>query len=960
MDSFYIVKNGFAAAITVENSAFEGVKRIAAVVADDIFSAGGARPAVNDTLSGESAVLFATQGMNPLLEKLERSGKTDLSGIKGKREVFLIQTIDAPFEDMPQLKKLLVVAGSDKRGTIYGMFRISELCGVSPLVYFGDAAPEKKDTIEIKLEKPYISKEPSVKYRGFFINDEWPAFGNWATEKFGGINAKAYEKIFQLLLRLKGNYFWPAMWNSSFSEDGPGLANAELADCYGVIMGASHHEPMCRAGVEWQRKFREYGDDNSWSFISNADAITRFWEDGILRNKPFENVITIGMRGESDSKLMPEDATLKDNIDVIKKAILTQNALIKKHIGENVPRMLAIYKEVEDYYFGDDTCEGLKDWSELDDVIFLLSDDNFGNLRALPTEETRDHKGGYGMYYHFDYHGGPISYEWVNTNRLTKTWEQMSQAYESGVREMWIVNVGDLKGNEYPLSYFMALAYDFEGMGSSAPNKTADFAEKWVDTQFGGRLSDRQKKDMLSVINGYTKWNFIRTPESMTEGLLAPVAFRECERAADEAGALLETAERLNSELSGEALDTYHSMIYYHAAASLNLVLMYAEAGLNKELAARGLISANGYAKRVKQRIAADIRYVDAFHSTLDGKWAHCMDSAHTGFRVWDDNDWTYPVTAEVTALPCPKHAAGFRGQSEYHLGTHWGDNMVLTSEGFTRPDTEEVILDLDSRGNVSYSYEISYDCPWLICEEKCGRVETDKDGHKSVVFRADRSMINGKTSADAIVKILFDNGKEDVSRLRFIADTAPAADGENVFIEREGYCCILAEHFSEKKDTAEGGFTAIDYLGREYAAVKAFPAMTAYKDTENAPYVRYSFIAENTGTYCVRLYLMSRNPVIKGGEMCFGISANGGTPERINAVSDSFYTEHFCPEWANGVLDKVRPVTVKLALNAGRNDVYIYAGDPGIILEKLVFFPEEKGLAESYLGPCESCRAAQ
>ena len=481
-----------------------------------------------------------------------------------------------------------------------------------------------------------------------------------------------------------------------------------------------------------------------------------------------------------------------------------------------------------------------------------------------------------------------------------------------------------------------------------------------AQTQFGGRLSDRQKKDMLSVINGYTKWNFIRTPESMTEGLLAPVAFRECERAADEAGALLETAERLNSELSGEALDTYHSMIYYHAAASLNLVLMYAEAGLNKELAARGLISANGYAKRVKQRIAADIRYVDAFHSTLDGKWAHCMDSAHTGFRVWDDNDWTYPVTAEVTALPCPKHAAGFRGQSEYHLGTHWGDNMVLTSEGFTRPDTEEVILDLDSRGNVSYSYEISYDCPWLICEEKCGRVETDKDGHKSVVFRADRSMINGKTSADAIVKILFDNGKEDVSRLRFIADTAPAADGENVFIEREGYCCILAEHFSEKKDTAEGGFTAIDYLGREYAAVKAFPAMTAYKDTENAPYVRYSFIAENTGTYCVRLYLMSRNPVIKGGEMCFGISANGGTPERINAVSDSFYTEHFCPEWANGVLDKVRPVTVKLALNAGRNDVYIYAGDPGIILEKLVFFPEEKGLAESYLGPCESCRAAQ
>lgn len=404
-----------------------------------------------------------------------------MEAVKGKREVYLLQILDAPFPEKPEIGQLLVIAGSDKRGTLYGLFRLSELCGVSPLIFWGDAAPVKNPEPCIVLEGAFVSKEPSVKYRGFFINDEWPAFGNWCMERYQGVNADAYQKIFELLLRLKGNYLWPAMWRSSFSEDGPGLANAELADEYGIIMGTSHHEPMCRAGVEWQNQYRRYGTDSTWSFLANAEAITRFWEDGILRNKPFENIVTIGMRGENDSKLLPPDATLRDNIEVIKGAVLAQHELLRKHISPDlrqVPRLLAIYKEVEDYYFGDETCEGLAAWEELSDVIFLLSDDNYGNVRALPTAESRKHPGGYGMYYHFDYHGAPVSYEWQNTNRLTKTWEQMTMAYEAGVRELWIVNVGDLKGVEYPLSYFMELAYDYDSWGSAALNKTEDFARR--------------------------------------------------------------------------------------------------------------------------------------------------------------------------------------------------------------------------------------------------------------------------------------------------------------------------------------------------------------------------------------------------------------------------------------------------------------------------------------------------
>ena len=612
MSFFNVFGDDKLAGFIIESESFEGIKMIGETVAEDILCVTGKRPDIvaDVNKADETAILMATCGNSKLLEKLTTEGKINLDDILGKHEVYKIIHVTAPFGDNGKIRELLVIAGSDKRGTIYGMFRLSRLCGVSPLIYFGDAKPEKKEEVILELDKEIVSKEPSVRYRGFFINDEWPAFGNWCTEKFGDVNAKAYRKIFELLLRLNGNYFWPAMWNSSFSEDGPGLENAILADKLGVIMGASHHEPMCRAGVEWQRQYKKYSDDSTWSFISNAEGISRFWEDGVKRNKAFDNVITIGMRGESDSKLLPENATLKENIDVIKKAIKVQNAIIKEQVNpdlKEVPRMLAIYKEVEDYYYGDKTCEGLKDWDELEDVIYLLSDDNHGNVRALPTKEEAKHSGGFGMYYHFDYHGGPISYEWVNCNRLTKTWEQMSLAYEAGVRDMWIVNVGDLKFNEYPLCFFMELAYNYEEMGEKALNKTEDFAKNWIDIQFGNAVTPSQKEMIASVLEGYTRWNNVRTPETMNEMVYNPVDFLEGDRVYKDVSDILEKAETLKAELAGNALCTYLSMIYYPAAASLNLILMYLERGMNRELAQRGCVYANHYAKSVQERIADQI-----------------------------------------------------------------------------------------------------------------------------------------------------------------------------------------------------------------------------------------------------------------------------------------------------------------------------------------------------------------
>ncbi len=966
MNTFTIFESGKQTPVFIENEAFEGVKRIGARVACDIGLVTGAVPeilAVPEQCKSDSVVIFATLGKSPLLETLEASGRWSGAQIQGKREVYQMQIVSTPFGGMSPVREALVIAGSDKRGTIYGMFRLSELCGVSPLIYWGDAVPQKRDAVILSIGDGIVSKEPSVKYRGFFINDEWPAFGNWCMETFGGVNARAYEEIFILLLRLKGNYLWPAMWDSVFSEEGPGLASAELADTYGVVMGTSHHEPLCRAGAEWQRIYQRYGTDNTWSFVSNREAITEFWKDGILRNKPFENVITIGMRGENDSMLLSEDAGLADNVQVIKDAIVTQHALLREYMDKDLketPRMLAIYKEVEDYYYGDATCGGLKNWEELDDVILLLCEDNFGSTRGLPNEADRKHPGGYGMYYHFDYHGAPISYEWQNTARLTRTWEQMTQAYEYGVRELWIVNVGDLKGAEYPLCYFMDLAYDYETY--SQKNKTEEYAAAWIDQQFGSRLDRKEKQDLLELLNGFTKWNSARRPEAMTPDIYHPCHFREGERVWNEVHELMETAERLKDHMPAECMNAYCSMIYYPAMASFNLILMHIEAGWNAFYARQGNMGANAYAASVKRRAADDRKFVQAYHALADGKWNHMMDSAHTGFRSWDAHNWTYPAVQEVIPLPMAKIIVSFRGGEAYHLGAHWQDSGYPCNDDFTRPDTKDVVIELGSRGDVDFSYRMQCAQPWVCFDKTEGKVGSLTMGRESIVVTCDRSKLKGRERALVEIPVTFANGEKTTGRLELVAESADIIDSEGIctagtYIEKQGYIAMNADGFTQQKSVNGEGFAVIRHLGRMGSAVKAFPVTKSWIDEADAPYLRYSFAAENEADYIIRFYLLPRNPVEKGARMRLSFSVNGERRKKLDTVSEAFRADWACEEWSRGVLDNIRIVESVVPVKKGENQLYFYASDPGIVLERIVLYPENAKLPESYLGPVESWR---
>lgn len=957
-----IYKDGCLVQILVEPEAYEGVRKIGKRVAQDIELVTECRPDMvekNTDIRENQVIVAATWGKSPLLKIWQDSGKLDSSFLAEKREVYFICIVPYPFRENPNVEKALVIAGSDKRGTIYGLFRLSELCGVSSLVFWGDVRPEKRQELILEIGEGIFSKEPSVRYRGFFINDEWPAFGNWCMERYGGINAKAYDEIFIFLLRMKGNYIWPAMWGSVFSEDGPGLASAELADRYGVIIGHSHHEPMCRAGAEWQKIYRKYGEDNTWNFTVNRNSITAFWREGILRNKPFENLITIGMRGENDSKLMPENVALQDNIQVLKDAILTQHRLICENIDQDlgkVPRMLAIYKEVEDYYYGDDTCQGLKDWEELEDVIFLLCDDNFGNTRGLPTEEDPVHPGGYGMYYHFDYHGGPVSYEWQNSTRLTKTWEQMTMAYEHGVRELWIVNAGDIKGVEYPLTYFMELAYDYEKW--SPPNRTEIFVKEWIDQQFGGRMNQAQKEQLFILLEGWSRWSAARKPEAMNPEVYHPCHYREGDRVWDEVSALMALAEDLHSKMDADCQNAFESMVYYPAMATWNLILMHIEAGMNAHFAKRGSIRANTYGNRVKERIQMDAAYVESYHKMAGGKWNHMMDSAHSGFRTWDDKEWSYPVIQRVVPIREGKIAVGFRGDEAYHLGAHWQDGQPIYNEDFIRPDTKEVLIELDSRGCEDFSFYVKCDKPWLSFKPQNGKVSALEEGGKTISVICHREQLFGMETALVEIEIEFSGGNRTVGRLALTAGMdCDAAWQEECFLEQQGYVAMEAAHFNHKQDVGDDGFRTIKYLGRMGDAVRTFPMTKSWIGKREVPFLRYDFMAKEESVYAVELYLAPRNPRLQGGRLRCQIAVNEEPRQVVDVVSLPFRTEPGNLEWARSVLDNIRIAKAEVPVKGGLNHFYYYGGDPEIVLEKIILHKVGRKLPESYLGPQESWR---
>ncbi|MCR5432258.1 MAG: glycosyl hydrolase 115 family protein [Lachnospiraceae bacterium] len=958
--TFCINIGGAVCSIIVEEKAFEGVKRIADTLAEDVKCVCGVKPhcitGYPEKLSGYT-IVAATVDSSPFLDSIE--SRINLDALRGKRECYGYFFLDA--KDISAGEgKVLVIAGSDKRGTIYGLLNISEKCGVSPFIYWGDVKPEHKDDVVIEITDGFISKEPSVEYRGLFINDELPAFGNWAIEKFGGANSAAYDEVFKLILRLKGNYMWPAMWFEVFSEDGPGTKNAELADIYGIVMGTSHHEPLCRAGAEWQRIYKQYGDDNTWSFVKNGEAISNFWKDGLIRNREFENIITIGMRGEDDSLLLGEDATLEDNINVLKTAIIEQYRLLKENVSpdlKEINRMLAIYKEVEDFYYGDENTQGLKDWDQLEDVIFLLSDDNFANTRGLPTPEDRNHKGGFGMYYHFDYHGAPISYECVNCTILPKVWDQMTLAYDSGVRKLWIVNVGDIKFNELPLSYFMDLAYDYEKW--SVPNLTDKYLKEFVYKNFGESVSDGKKQEIIEFVELFTRMNSCVHPETLHADSFAPEAFNETKRMISVAREIISLGNSVRESIEKDAKIAFESLFYYQGMVSAYSMLAGLYSGMNRFLAGRGALRANDYIPMIEEMIDKDKALVKEFHSFLNGKWNYMLASAHTGFNNWNDDIWNYPTSTKVYPLDRKAVLFSFEDSSVFHTGSMWTDSKKLESYVLADSNLEETSLFIDLKAPYDFDYKI-------VCEDKNISLSTTSGHFNSalkncleVKISADRNKIKEKGYADISVELDFaekvspcDNTViKDKVRVYY----GPFESGSELFIHKSssGMIVIPAGDYASAGESEDGSFILVNGLGVVHNAVKAVPFDKSYYGLEKKPYLEYLFDIDMSGEYKLDFYTLGRNPVVMGDEMRFEISVNDGATVTVTPCDKSYKTHFTNSLWSRNVMTGINVASTGVNLQKGTCSLKVFAGDQNIAIEKIVVYPAAFKVPFSRLGPC-------
>lgn len=602
---FTIADKGKVSPIIVDSRDWKGVSRAANDLADDIRKVTGTKAEVAMGQIKKGSIIAGTIGKSRLIDGLIARKKIDVSKIRGQWESYLIDLVDDN----------LVIAGSDKRGTIYGIYEISKQIGVSPWYWWADVPVRHQDNLYYTAGR-VVQPSPKVKYRGIFINDEWPSFGGWTKEKFGGQNSKAYTRMFELLLRLKANYLWPAMWDSRFNEDDP--LNPLLADEYGIVMGTSHHEPMMRAHKEYTTRRNEVGP---WDYSVNKDRLDKFFREGMERNKNYENLVTIGMRGDGDVAMGKGND--EDNMKTLSKVIESQRKIISDIYGrpDAVPQLWAIFTEVQRYYDAG--------FNVPDDVTLLLCDNNWGYIRRTAPASERQRKGGVGLYYHIDMNGGPWNDRWVNTSPIPKLREQLNLAYQSGIDRIWIINVGDLKPKELPIDFIMNYAWDPDAV-KAGDEKT--YVRQWAAGIFGEDVAD----EVTDILVKYPKYNLWRKAEVQVPDIFSVENYNECNRVTMLWRQLAEQAEALKLRIPAEAQDAYYQLVYYPAVASACVAEIYNAVTQNHYYADRGDVRANAFADRAKELFTKDSLLTEYYnHQMAGGKWNGMMRDKHIGYQQW-------------------------------------------------------------------------------------------------------------------------------------------------------------------------------------------------------------------------------------------------------------------------------------------------------------------------------------
>lgn len=939
---FKLFHNNAVADIYVDEDEQKVVLIAAADLAADIERVTGKKPAIKysiQDLSSNVIIIGTTKSRN--ISELEKSGKLDTSHLDGQWETFVITTVAAP---VPGVENALVIAGSDRRGTAFGVYELSRQIGVSPWYWWADVPPEKKDEIIIK-KGAYKYGPPSVKYRGVFLNDEDAGLQPWAAKTFepetGDIGPKTYAKIFELLLRLKANHIWPAMHKCTRAFNYYDK-NKFVADDYAIVMGSSHCEQMLRNNVdEWKRD-----GSGTWDYQKNREGVRKYWEKRVSTNRSFENVYTLGMRGIHDSGMIA-DGDMRQRVSLLETIIREQREMLGKWVRDDVtkvPQIFCPYKEVLEMYRSGLTVP--------DDVTLLWPDDNFGYIRQLSTPEEQKRSGGSGVYYHISYCGMPHDYLWLNTTPPALIWYEMRKAWDYNARELWMVNVGDIKPGEIGMEFFLQMAWDIDRWSRET---VPDFLAEWAGREFGEEFAD----DIAEVLQQYYLLNYRRKPEHMgfNEGIFTLTKTLnpdlslynygdEAKKRLDAFAELNEKAEAIYEKIPASMRDAYYQLVLYPVRASNLMNQKFLYAFKSRKYAKQGRTSANAYANRAKSAFKGIKEETDYYNQSIaGGKWNEMMSDEPYSLHVFGK-----PKLGKVAAAEKAELGVIVEGQARQLAPT---GNKSPSKKGnelpaFNRFTNKSYFIDLFNKGTLPFEWEARPSADWIRLSSSEGSLELEE----RIWVEINYAKAPKGNDVKGNISISGAGAEFTVDLSAFNPESSEIEEG--VSIQDNGAVSINAENWLRREDRSGAGWRIISGLGRTGGAVAIMPTtMEPVEDNEiqeKAPVMKYPIYIAEPGSAKLILQAIPTHEINEGKKLRCAVSVDDGRPVLVDFVHGN--NEHD-QEWKKNVLRNTMEGETVLDFTKGPHELKIWGIDPSVALDKILI--DFGGLKKSYLGPPET-----
>jgi len=955
--SFTLVDQRQHISISIDKNEARVVHIAADILAADILKVSGKVVKVSSDHNAMTLVA-GTIGNSQFIDRLIKEKKIDVNQVENKWETFSIQVIEKPTDG---IEKALVIVGSDRRGTAFGLLEVSRMIGVSPWEWWADVTPDKKEELIISIEaKVYGS--PSVKYRGIFLNDEDWGLQRWAALNFEpetkDIGPKTYAKVFELLLRLRANTIWPAMHSCTkpfyFYPE-----NKQVADDYAIVVGTSHCEPMlCNVNAEWDNKAM-----GAWRYDTNASTIKDLFESRAKESFDYESIYTMGMRGEHDSPMIVGEDDTESQVKLLQNVVQDQRDILGKS-DDRLPQIFIPYKEVLTYY---------QNGMDLpDDISLVWTDDNYGYIRQLSTPEEQRRAGGAGVYYHTSYWGRPHDYLWLNSTNPVLMWEEMSKAYEFQSRNLWILNCGDIKPHEYNIELFLDMAWDISVLDKS--ERVKQHMQHWARREFG----EQNAQAVTTLMYEYYRLAFQRRPEFMSWSRVEPVSKAGATELnqihyGDEVSLriqayqeLVDAVNILKTQMADNRKDAFYELVYYPVIGAANLNFKWLYAYKNIFTAQQGRWSAAYFGAKSQEAFRAIQRETNYYNKELrNGKWNHIMSMSPRNLPVFSvPSIATSSVSVEEAQLGLALESYEMEVNDQV---TNSYANVLPVFNAYTH-SSYFIDVFLTGKGNVDWKALPKAD--WIQISEAEGSlgvnhaeqrlwVSIDWDkvpagvDEKEAPLGHDYQLIPPSYKVNSSIDFISGDSVISIG-VSVYNPEFKALNGYNGFCEDKGFVSINAEHYSSKKAGNQAVWEIVEGLGYSGHVMRAMPytsdsQMNSEAILANSPVLEYDFYSFNFGQVDVLLKALPSHAFNANRGVRCAIAIDDAEPVMVD-----FQTSGRSDEWMQNVLKNASVQSAEqIVYQSGKHKLKVWMVDPGVMLDQILI--NFGGWKTSYSFPQES-----